>query len=290
MKNRRTIVLTGASSGIGKATALALAKTGYRVIVVGREGTKAQVAMDEVTAAATGEAPAFIPCDLANRDQIVAACKKIRATTPHVDTLINNAALYPQTWQENAAGVEMCLAVNVLAPFLLSEGLIDSLAAAPDGRIVNVSSVGERYANVDWDDLMSVRNFNPNLTYNNSKLLLTLLTYEQARQYADRGVTANCLHPGGVRTDLVKSTRGLSWPARLMYTLLRPVMATPEKGARTSIHLATSARVEGMTGGYFVNCKRARSSSTSYDPALAARVWALCERLGEGLETAKSNP
>ncbi len=191
--------------------------------------------------------------------------------------LLHNAGLANQQRSETVDGIEATLAVNHLAPFLLTHLLRERLVESAPARVVMVSSTGHAFGRIDLDDLERTRSYSGFRQYCNSKLANVLFTYELARRLSGTGVTATCLHPGGVRSGLGMQNRNGVVKGLMM--LLRPFLRPPERGAETSIYLATAPEVEGMTGEYFVDCKPRRSSSESNDLELARDVWKASERL-----------
>ena len=196
---------------------------------------------------------------------------------PRLDVLVNNVGGFWATRHTTADGLEHTFAVNHLAPFLLTNLLLERLAASAPARIVTVSSGAQSMGRIDFDDLQGERNYQGQRAYNQSKLANVLFTYELARRLAGTGVTANVLHPGVVRTRF-----GAEDPARLTNLLVpiaRLFMKTPEQGAATPVYLASSPEVEGVTGRYFANGKPKRSAERSYDTHAATRLWSVSAKL-----------
>lgn len=272
----KTALVTGASRGIGRETALALAKMGAHVVMVCRESRKAHEAYEAISTSSGKDHIELMVADLSSIESIrrFAADFKKKYSTLHV--LINNAGTYSSKLRLTAEGHELTFATNHLAPFLLTSLLLDTMRASAPARIINVGSTMHKGAKVDFDNLKGEKRYSGYNAYSVSKLFNILFTYELARRLGQGGVTVNCVHPGSVNTGI---TRGGNLFIRIGAKLIIPTMISPYKGAQTSIYLASSSEVESVTGRYFVNCKPVQSSPASYDEALAKRVWELSGRL-----------
>jgi NAD(P)-dependent dehydrogenase (short-subunit alcohol dehydrogenase family) len=220
--------------------------------------------------------PALVTADLASRGSIREAAHELRRRYPHLHVLINNAGLITRRRELTSDGLELQFAVNHLAYFLLTNLLLDQLKAGAPSRIINVSSAAHIGARLDFDDLQGERGYDGNRAYSQTKLANILFTYELARRLQGTGVTANCLHPGVIGTRLLSDYMGVPLAGR---ALARTFGASPEKGAETSIYLATSLDGETVTGKYFEAKRERRSSRESYDEAAARRLWEVSERL-----------
>jgi len=273
----KTVLITGATAGIGKATALELARQGARVAIVGRNADKTRAVAEELRAA-TGN-PSVEPwtADMSSQAEIRRFAEEFGRKHTTLDVLVNNVGGFWATRHTTADGLEHTFALNHLAPFLLTDLLLDRLEAAGRARIVTVSSGAQAMGRIDFDDLQGERKYSGQRAYNQSKLANVLFTYELARRIEGNGVTANVLHPGVVRTDFGKDDASPAF--RILTPLARPFMLTPVKGAATSVYLATSPEVAGTTGCYFANSKPKRSSKSSYDTAIAARLWQVSAEL-----------
>lgn len=269
----KTCLITGTSSGIGKATALGLAKMGATVVMVCRDRGRGEAARDEIRAKSGNSMVDLLLGDLSSQGEIQRLAQEYKARYPYLHVLINNAGVAPVKRSVTADGIETTLAVNYLAPFLLTNLLLDVLKAGAPARVVNVAGDFHRKATIQFDDLMSETNYNGIRANNQAKLALILFTYEVARRSAGSKVTANCLHPGAVATDAPLKDPDLSPFARFMYSLVKPFFLSPEKGAETSIFLASSPEVEGVTGKYFIKKAAVASSPESYDEEIARRLW-----------------
>jgi retinol dehydrogenase-14 len=269
----KVCLITGATSGIGKATAMELASMGASVVMVGRDRGRGEAALDEIKEKSANPSVDLMLADLSSQEEIRRLTDEFKEAYPRLDVLINNAGLFRGERITTADGLETTFAVNHLAYFLLTKLLLDVLKASAPSRIVNVSSGEQRNGTIDFDDLQGEKGYKGPKAYSQSKLATVLFTYELARRLEGTGVTANCLHPGGripVRTNFGSGVTGV---LGFMVRALRPFMINPQKGAETSIYLASSPEVEGLSGRYFVNKAEARSSDVSYDKRLARRLW-----------------
>lgn len=259
MKDRICLV-TGATDGIGKVTAFTLAQRGATVIGVGRNPTKIEAALAEV-----GDIPGsleFLTADLSSQAQIRGLADEFKRRYDRLHVLVNNAGALFTSYRESADGIEMTFALNHLAYFLLTDLLLDTITASAPARIVNVASDAHQSGSIDFDDLGHRENYSGWGAYNTSKLANILFTYELARRLEGTGVTANVMHPGFVNSNFQRAA-GLNMRGHL----------TPEEGADTLTWLAASDDVAGVSGKYFVQRRDTRSSSASYDTALARRLW-----------------
>jgi NAD(P)-dependent dehydrogenase (short-subunit alcohol dehydrogenase family) len=267
----KVCLITGATSGIGKATAMELASMGASVVMVGRDRARGEAALAEVKEGSANASVDLLLADLSSQEDIRRLAGEFKEAHPRLDVLINNAGVIRSKRVASADGIEMTFAINHLAHFLLTNLLLDLLKATAPSRIVNVSSGEQRNGTIDFDDLQGEKGYKTAKAYGQSKLANVLFTYELARRLEGTGVSANCLHPGaGVRTNLGS---GVSGVFGFTVRALTPFMKSPEKGAETSIYLASSAEVEGLSGGYFVKKAEARSSDMSHDERIARRLW-----------------
>ncbi len=272
-------MVTGATSGIGQATAAALAGRGAQVVLVSRDRGRGEAAAAEL-AAAGGPAPRLEVADLASMGQVRTLADRLGALE-RIDVLINNAGFMAGQRRVTVDGFDEVFAVNHLAPFLLTNLLLGKLAAAGPARVITVTSDAHTAARLDLDDLQLEHGWQSWRAYANSKLANILFTRELARRLEGSAVTANCAHPGVVRTRFGREAR---LPMRAAVTLARPFMLSPRRGARTVVYLATSPEVAGATGGYYVKSQRREPSPAARDGAAARRLWQLSEEL-TGLKT-----
>ena len=274
----RTCMITGASSGIGRVTALEIARLGADLVLVCRDRARAEDAVAEIRAQTGNQNMEVMLADLSSQQAIRQLAHDYLATDRPLHVLVNNAGLVNLHRTLTVDGIETVFAVNHLAYFLLTNLLLDRIKASAPARIVNVASDAHRFGTgtINFDDLGGERGYRTMRIYGQSKLANILFTYELARRLEGTGVTVNCLHPGAVATGLGKNNGG--W-AKVVIGMLRPFFRTPESGAATSIYLASSPQVEGISGKYFSNCKETRSSKGSYDAAAARRLWEVSEEL-----------
>ena len=266
----QTVLITGATSGIGRATALGLATMGAHVAITGRDRGRTEDAARDISAAGGLKVDAFVG-DLSSQAQVRRLASEVLDGLGRIDVLVNNVGGYWSTRHVTADGLERTFALNHLAPFLLTNLLLDRLEQSAPARVVTVASNAHATGRIDFDDLRGDRSYSGGRAYSQSKLANVLFTYQLARRLVGSAVTANALHPGVVRTSF-----GAEDPARiqrLLVPFLRPVMKSPTEGAATSIHLASSPELEQVSGRYFANRRPTRSSTRSYDQAVAARLW-----------------
>ena len=266
----KTVLVTGGTAGIGKATALGLATMGTHVAITGRDPARAEAAAGEIHAASGGQVDAFV-ADLSSQSEVRRLADEVLHRLSRIDVLVNNAGGYWNTRHVTVDGLEHTFALNHLAPFLLTHLLLDRLTHSAPARVVTVSSHAHADGRIDFDDLQGERSYAGARAYNQSKLANVLFTYELARKLQATPVTANALHPGVVNTSF--GTEDPAGVQRLLVPFMRPFMKTPAEGAATPIHLASAPDLEQVTGRYFANSKPKKSSQRSYDKATAARLW-----------------
>lgn len=266
----RVCLITGATSGIGLAAAEGLAHLGATTLLVGRHPARLEAARARVGAQGDPSRVHGFLADLSDMTQVRRLAREVLETFPRLHVLVNNAGAFFLRRQESVDGFEMTLAVNHLAPFLLTNLLLDALRAGAPARIVNVASAAHHDGRIHFEDLQLRRGYNGWKAYAQSKLANVLFTYELARRLAGTGVTVNALHPGWVATR-IGDNNGLL--ARLALRIARLTALSPEEGAEGIVYLAASPEVEGVTGRYFVRTREARSSRLSYDEETARRLW-----------------
>ena len=277
----KTVVVTGANSGIGFETAAALAAMGARVIVTARNADKGRAAVAAITQRAGGEAQVqLVVFDLADLSSVRRGAGEILEQAPRVDVLVNNAGLVLSERAETVDGYEATFGTNHLGPFLLTNLLLERIRASAPARIVNVASTAHNAARkgMPFDDLQSEKKYGTMRVYGQSKLANILFTLELARRLEGSGVTANSLHPGTVRTGY-----GADGDARGLLAfgikIASPFFLSPAKGARTSVYLASDPAVAGVSGQYFVKCKAKQPKRWARDPEAARRLWLVSEEL-----------
>jgi retinol dehydrogenase-12 len=272
--NGKVCVVTGATSGIGKATATALARLGAQVVLVGRDRGRTEATAAQIGSVAT-QPPAVDIADLASMEQVRALAERL-AALDRIDVLINNAGLVLGERRGTPDGFEHVFAVNHLASFLLTNLLLPRLTVAAPARVITVTSDAHSAARLDLDDPNLEHGWDSWRSYANSKLANILFTRELARRLHGTGVTANCAHPGVVRTGFGREARPL---LRLGVTLARPFLLSPERGADTVVYLASSPDVADETGGYYVRRQRREPSAAARDDAAARKLWQISEEL-----------
>lgn len=273
----KTCLVTGATSGIGEITARELARQGARVLVVGRSPERCAATIERIRRETGSDAVESMVADLSAQAEVRRLAEQVRGRCDRLDVLINNAGAMFLDRRESVDGIEMTLALNHLSYFILTNELLDLLRSSAPARIINVASDAHKGASIEFDDLQGRRRYGGWRAYQRSKLANILFTAELARRLEGTGVTVNTLHPGFVRTRFFQDFTG--WIGFLMKLGASMVAITPEDGARTTIHLATSPEVEGVTGQYFVKSRPARSSPQSQDRAAAERLWRVSEEL-----------
>ena len=277
--NGKTVVITGENAGIGKATAIALAKKGAEVIITSRSEDKAREAVTEIKNLSGNGNIDFVTIDLSSQKSVREAVDGIKAKCPKIDVLINNAGCYVSDLQLNVDSLEMQFATNHLGHFLLTNLLIDNLKSAENARIINLASIAHKYTReLQLDDINYQKEaYGGWKSYSRSKFCNILFTNELAQRLKGTGITVNEVHPGGVRTEIAE--KNVNWFTKLGWILSKPLMVSVEKGAETSVHLASATEVEGETGGYWVKSKKFFSNRPSQDPEIAKALWKKSEEL-----------
>jgi NAD(P)-dependent dehydrogenase (short-subunit alcohol dehydrogenase family) len=271
----RICVITGATRGIGRATAEGLARLGAIVVMLARRPAEGAKVAEEI-AAKSPVPPVVIPADLASQQSIREAVTELGRLYPQVHVLVNNAGVYTRERQLSVDGIELQWAVNHLAYFLLANLLLDQLRAGSPSRIVNVASAAHAGAHIEFSDLEGQRAYRGGRAYSQSKLANILFTYELARRLAGSGITVNCLHPGVIATQLLADYMGVPLAGRAPASTFG---AKPAEGAETVIYLASSPEVEGVSGKYFENRRPIHSSRESYDEVTARRLWTISAQM-----------
>lgn len=277
MSASKIIIITGANAGIGKVTARELAKTGATIIMVCRSQERGGKALAEVKSASGNEQVHLMLCDLSSQASIRTLANEFLQRFERLDVLVNNAGAVFNKRIESVDGYEMTFALNHMGYFLLTKLLLERLKASAPSRIVNVSSMAHQVPQVSFDDLQRTRNYRLFNVYGETKLMNILFTYELARRLEGTGVTVNALHPGFVRTNFGRSTTGLL--GKLMMPIVQLMAINEDKGAETSIYLASSPEVEGVTGKYWDEKKAISSIDHSYDEAIQKRLWDVSEAM-----------
>ena len=267
----KSVLVTGATGGIGKATAVGLAALGARVGITGRDRARTEAAAAGIRASAGHPVADAFAADMSVLSEVRRLAAQVLDAYPRLDVLVNNVGGFWAHRHATADGLEHTFAVNHLGPFLLTNLLLDRLIASAPARIVTVSSGAHAGGRIDFGDLHGERNYSGQRAYSQSKLANVMFTYELARRLEGTGVTATVLHPGVVRTSFGGEDQAAYFA--ILTRAARPFMKTPARGAATTIYLASAPDVKGITGLYYANRKPKTSSKASYDTAAAARLW-----------------
>jgi len=267
----RMVLVTGGTGGIGRATAVGLATMGAHVAITGRDRERAEDAAREIRAAGCGKVDVFV-ADMSSQSGVRRLADEILQGLPRIDVLVNNVGGFWNTRHVTADGLERTFALNHLAPFLLTNLLLDRLTRSAPARVVTVASNAQANGRIDFGDLQGESSYSGSKAYNQSKLANVMFSHELARRLGETGVTANALHPGVVHTAFGAEDPGVIQRLPGFGVLLR-LLKTPEQGAATSIHLASCGALTHVSGQYFANNKPKRSTERSYDKPTAARLW-----------------
>ncbi len=267
----KTAIITGATSGIGRMAALNLAARGAILVLPARSMEKGEALKKEIQDKNPGAVVELMPCDLASMNDIREFADAFRAKHDRLHILINNAGIWEMKRRESADGIELNFAVNHLAPFLLTNLLLDIIKDSAPARIVNVSSMIHKRTRMKFNDLEKKKRWSSMHAYAQSKLANVLFTRKLARDLEGSGVTVNCLHPGVVNTRLFDQMPSF------MLKVFQWFMISPEKGAQTTIHLATSPALNGISGEYFAKNKVAKTTRHAKDMKVAEQLWEASE-------------
>jgi retinol dehydrogenase 12 len=268
----KVCLVTGATLGIGKETAMGLARRGARVVIVGRDEARTRQTADWIAGESGNGQGDFLVADLSSQAEVRRLALHFKDKYPRLDVLVNNAGAIFTQREMTADGYERTWALNHLGQFLLTRLMLDRLKASAPARIVNVASSAHTSATIDFDNLQGEKKFSGMRAYAQSKLANILFTYALARRLTGEGVSANCLHPGVIATGFGHNAPGL---VKTLVTLARPFLTTPQKGAETSIYLAWSPEIANVSGKYFAKCSPTASSKLSADAALQEKLWEL---------------
>jgi retinol dehydrogenase-14 len=267
----KTILITGGTGGIGRAAAVGLASMGARVGIIGRDRTRGEAAAAAIATGSGNPAIDVFVADMSSQTDVRRVADEILAAYRRLDVLLNNVGGFWSHRHETADGLEHTFALNHLAPFLLTNLLLERLIASAPARIVTVSSGAQAMGRIDFDDLMGERNYSGQQAYNQSKLANVMFTYELARRLAGTGVTATAVHPGMTNTSFSGEDPSPIFAPLVM--VMRPFMQKPDRGADTPVYLSSSPDAEGLTGMYFANRRPKRSNKSTYDLDATARLW-----------------
>ncbi|NUN10787.1 MAG: SDR family oxidoreductase [Ignavibacteriaceae bacterium] len=274
--SKKTIIITGANSGIGYETALHFAKRGDIIAMVCRSKQKGETAKTEIERLSGNKDISLIIADLSSVNQSRQLAKTLAEKYPVIDVLVNNAGSIIYDYIETEDGYESTFAANHLAYFILANGLLENLKRAPEGRIINVASEAQRAGGLNFDNINLKGKYDPIKAYCQSKLANIVFTYELAKRLEGTNVTTNCMHPGTVRTGFGMQYKGIIGS---LFRMVRPFMRGSKKGAETIIWLAESPELKGVNGKYYYDKKAIKSIPTSYDPAVQKRLWDLSEEM-----------
>ena len=278
----KTVLITGGTSGIGKAAAVALAAMDANVVIVGRNPERGEAAVQEIRARSHNKSVELLLADLSVQSEVRRLAEEFLERHDRLDVLANNAGLVQSKRTETPDGLETTLAINHLAPFLLTNLLLETLEQSAPSRVITVSSEAQRWGNMDFEDLQSRRKYRGFPVYGMTKLANIMFTYELAERLNGTGVTATCLHPGSVGTNFGQNNKG---PMALFFRTFKPFMRSSEKGADTLVWLASSPEIDGVSGKYFFDRKEIEAQKVVYDPAARRRLWEISEDL-TGLKVA----
>lgn len=269
--NGKVCLVTGSNSGIGKETALALAEMGANVVMVVRNKERSEDARLEIIEKSGNDSVDLLICDLCSMNTIRNLALEFKKKYDHLDVLVNNAGAVFNKRQVTVEGFEMTLAVNYLAPFLLTHELLPLLKESSPSRVINLSSGLHKSAKLDLDDLQSESSYKSMNVYRNAKLMVIMHTYELARRLKDTGVTVNVVLPGFVATNLGRNTGSVM--SRIMFGMMKPFQLSAKEGAETSVYVSSSPDVEGITGKCFAKKEVVETSEISYDIKLQKQLW-----------------
>jgi NAD(P)-dependent dehydrogenase (short-subunit alcohol dehydrogenase family) len=267
----KIVLITGGTGGIGKATAVGLARLGARVGITGRDLRRAEQAAAEIRKFSGNPAVDAFAADLSSQAEVRRLATAVLNAYPRLDVLVNNVGGFWAHRHQTADGLEHTFALNHLASFLLTNLLLDRLKASAPARVVTVSSHVQAEGRIEFDDLQGARKYSGQSAYSQSKLANVMFSNEMARRLEGTGVTATSLHPGFVRTDF--GAEDQAWFFSLISHVVRPFLKTPTQGAETSIYLASSRDMEGVTGQFFANSKPKTANKVAYDAHMTAKLW-----------------
>ncbi len=276
-----TCLLTGSTSGIGKATAIQLSRLGWHMIIHGRKEKDCQVLKEEIKEKTGNDNVDYVISDLSLMKSVKRMAEEVTERFPELNILINNAGTFSTTRVLTAEGIEITWAVNYLSRFLLVTALLPVLKKNAPSRIVDVAGAYHNKGMIHFSDISLERNYSYQRANNQAKLANVLFTYKLAEVLAGTCVTSNCLHPGAVNTGAILKKEGVSPIMKQIYRLMRFLLKTPDQGAETSVYLGSSPLIESVTGKYFVDKKIKKSARETYDKNLQDDLWTLSERMIE---------
>lgn len=274
----KTVIITGATAGIGKAIALALASMNYEIVFIARNREKAESVKKEIISASNNNNVDFILADLTSKKQIKESVTLFKKSYQKLDVLINNAGVCLPHRRLTPDGMEEMFQINHLSYFMFSNLLTEFLIKSDGPRIINMSSGAHKKGNFDPGNLQSEKKFSPFGTYRNSKLLNILFSLELAERLRDKGISVNALHPGVVSTNFGSEFRAAY---RILGYLVKLFLISAEKGAETAVYLATSDELKGVTGKYFIECKAVEPDNSAITLQNRKMLWEMSEDLSE---------
>ena len=272
----KVCLVTGGNSGIGRETALGLARLGATVVIVSRDRAKGEAALSEIKGKSGNKSVDLFVADLSSMDSVRQLAREFRGKYSKLHVLVNNAGVFLPRRVITVDGFEATFATNHLGHFLLTNLLLDMLEASAPSRVINMTSDAHKGARIDFEDLMGEKKFSGYKAYGQSKLANVLFTYQLTKLQEGTGVTVNCLHPGVVRTGFGKDLGGLF---AIVVRIIGPFMMSPQRSAKASVYLATAPELEGVTGKHFSKGKEEKSSRESYDQTTAERLWQVSAEL-----------
>ncbi len=277
MDKSSVVLITGANSGMGKATSIELAKTGAVIVMLCRNSERGEEALKAVRTSSGNNSVELMLCDLGSLKSVRDFCSEFKSKYQRLNVLINNAGIILPGYHQTTDGYELQFGVNHLGHFLLTKELLSLLLAAAPARIINVASGAHKIGKIHFEDVNLKKNYTVWRAYAQSKLANILFTYELAKKLQGTGVTVNCLHPGAVATSMgINRDTGFG---TFITRMLRPFFQTSEKGSETAVYLAVSHDIEGISGKYFYRKKSVPSSKRSYDKIAAEKLWDLSEKI-----------
>src|SRR6266568_5788319 len=267
----KVVLVTGGTGGIGKATAIGLAALGARVGITGRDLARAERVAAEIRTASGNPAVDAFAADMSSQAEVRQLAVAVLDAYPRLDVLVNNVGGFWAHRHQTVDGLEHTFGLNYLASFLLTNLVLDRLKASAPARVVTVSSHVQAEGRIDFDNLQGAGDYSGQTAYSQSKLANGMFTNELARRLEGRGVTANSLHPGVVRTNF--GAEDQTWPFTVVSQVVLPFLKTPARGAETPIYLASAPEMDGVTGQFFANKKVKTANKVAYEPAMRARLW-----------------
>jgi retinol dehydrogenase 14 len=267
----KVVLITGGTGGIGKATAIGLATMGARVGITGRDLARAEQAATDIRAASGNPAVDAFAADMSSQVEVRRLAVAVLDAYPRLDVLINNVGGFWAHRHATVDGLEHTFALNHLAPFLLTNLLLDRLKASAPARVVTLSSGAQSMGRIEFDDLQGARNYSGQRAYSQSKLASVMFTNELARRLEGTGVTATSVHPGVVRTNF--GAEDQAWFFAVISGVVRPMLKTPAQGAQTPMYMASSPDMDGVTGKFFANRRPKTANKAAYDKDMTARLW-----------------